>query len=50
LHHRVSAGSIVAAAYASGAQADDIAQVAPPCGSETWRWSLCRMGFMGANG
>ena len=45
----VSAGSIVAAAYASGAQADDISRV----GScmrfrDVARWSLCRMGFMGS--
>ena len=45
----VSAGSIVAAAYASGAQADDIGRV----GScmrfrDVARWSLCRMGFMGS--
>jgi NTE family protein len=45
----VSAGSIVAAAYASGAEADDISRV----GScmrfrDVARWSLCRMGFMGS--
>ncbi len=45
----VSAGSIVAAAYASGAHADDIGRV----GScmrfrDVARWSLCRMGFMGS--
>jgi NTE family protein len=45
----VSAGSIVAAAYASGARADDIALVA--CSMrfrDVARWSLCRMGFMGS--
>ena len=43
----VSAGSVVAAAYASGAQANDIAQVASSMRfSDVARWSLCRMGFM----
>ena len=43
----VSAGSIVAAAYASGAEADEIARVG--CSMrfrDVARWSLCRMGFM----
>ena len=43
----VSAGSIVAAAYASGAQADEIAKAA--CSmkfSHVARWSLSRMGFV----
>jgi NTE family protein len=45
----VSAGSVVAAAYASGAQADDIARVASSMRfSDVARWSLCRMGFMGS--
>ena len=45
----VSAGSIVAAAYASGAQADDIAQVASSMRfRDVARWSLCRMGFVGS--
>ena len=44
----VSAGSIVAAAYASGSGPDEIARVA--CSlriRDVARWSLCRMGFMG---
>jgi len=45
----VSAGSIVAAAYASGAQADDIARVAACMRfRDVARWSLGRMGFMGS--
>jgi NTE family protein len=43
----VSAGSIVAAAFASGAPADEIARVG--CAmrfADVARWSLCRMGFM----
>jgi len=45
----VSAGSVVAAAYASGAEADDIARVASSMRfSDVARWSLCRMGFMGS--
>ena len=45
----VSAGSIVAAAYASGAPADDIARVASAVRfRDVARWSLCRMGFMGS--
>jgi NTE family protein len=45
----VSAGSIVAAAYASGAPADDIARVASAVRfKDVARWSLCRMGFMGS--
>jgi NTE family protein len=45
----VSAGSIVAAAYASGAQAEEIGHVG--CSMrfrDVARWSLCRMGFMGS--
>src|SRR5580765_219237 len=43
----VSAGSIVAAAYASGAQADDIGRVASSMRfRDVARWSLGRMGFM----
>src|SRR5262245_4954960 len=45
----VSAGSIVAAAFASGARADDIGRV---CASmrfrDVARWRLCRMGFLGS--
>jgi NTE family protein len=45
----VSAGSIVAAAYASGAPADEIAHVASSVRfRDVARWSLCRMGFMGS--
>jgi len=46
----VSAGSIVAAAYASGTTADDIARVG--CSMrfrDVARWSICRMGFMGTD-
>jgi NTE family protein len=43
----VSAGSIVAAAYASGARAEDIGRVAAALRfRDVARWSLCRMGFM----
>jgi NTE family protein len=43
----VSAGSIVAAAYASGAQADDIGRIGSSMRfRDVARWSLCRMGFM----
>jgi NTE family protein len=43
----VSAGSIVAAAYASGAKAVDIGRVASSMRfRDVARWSLCRMGFM----
>src|SRR5580765_2973781 len=43
----VSAGSIVAAAYASGAQADDIGRVASSMRfRDVARWSLGRLGFM----
>ncbi len=45
----VSAGALVAAAYASGAHADDIARVAASMRfRDVARWSLCRMGFMGS--
>jgi NTE family protein len=45
----VSAGAIVAAAYASGAQADDIGRVGSSMRfRDVARWSLCRMGFMGS--
>ena len=45
----VSAGSIVAAAYASGAPADDIGRVASCMRfRDVARWSLGRMGFMGS--
>src|SRR5690349_2365354 len=43
----VSAGSIVAAAYASGASPDEIARAG--CSmrfADVARWSLCRMGFV----
>src|SRR3954462_10433367 len=46
----VSAGSIVAAAYASGTPADEIARVG--CSMrfrDVARWSICRMGFMGSD-
>jgi NTE family protein len=44
----VSAGSIVAAAYASGTPADEIADIGSSMRiSDVARWSLCRMGFMG---
>jgi NTE family protein len=45
----VSAGAIVAAAYASGASADDIARVG--CSMrfrDVAKWSICRMGVMGS--
>jgi NTE family protein len=43
----VSAGSIVAAAYASGAPAEAIGRVASSMRfRDVARWSLCRMGFM----
>src|SRR5437762_1872121 len=46
----VSAGSIVAAAYASGARADEIARVASSMRfRDVARWSLCRMGMMGSD-
>jgi NTE family protein len=45
----VSAGSIVAAAYASGAEADEIGRIASSMRfKDVARWSLCRMGFMGS--
>jgi NTE family protein len=44
----VSAGSIVAAAYASGTPADDIGRVGASMRvTDVASWSLCRMGFMG---
>jgi len=44
----VSAGSIVAAAYASGTPADDIGRVGSSMRvTDVASWSLCRMGFMG---
>ncbi len=46
----VSAGSIVAAAYASGTSAEEIARVG--CSMrfrDVARWRLCRMGFMGSD-
>jgi NTE family protein len=44
----VSAGSIVAAAYASGSGPDEIVRVASSLSiRDVARWSLCRMGFMG---
>jgi len=46
----VSAGSIVAAAYASGARADDISLVGASMRfRDVARWSLCRMGFLGSD-
>jgi NTE family protein len=45
----VSAGAIVAAAYASGASADEIARVG--CSMrfrDVAKWSICRMGVMGS--
>ena len=45
----VSAGSIVAAAYASGATIDEIAKVA--CAmrfADVARWTICRLGLMGS--
>jgi len=45
----VSAGSIVAAAYASGSGPDEIARAASSMRiRDVARWSLCRMGFMGS--
>jgi NTE family protein len=45
----VSAGSIVAAAYASGTPAEDIARVGSSMRfRHVARWSICRMGFMGS--
>jgi NTE family protein len=45
----VSAGSIVAAAFASGARADDIGLVGASMRfRDVARWSLCRMGFLGS--
>src|SRR5712664_3278233 len=45
----VSAGSIVAAAFASGAPPDEIARVGSSMRfRDVARWSLCRMGFMGS--
>ena len=46
----VSAGSIVAAAYASGTTADEIARVG--CAMrfrDVARWTICRMGIMGSD-
>ena len=46
----VSAGSIVAAAYASGTSPDEIARVG--CSMrfrDVARWTICRMGFMGSD-
>jgi NTE family protein len=46
----VSAGAIVAAAYASGTPADEIARVG--CAMrfrDVARWTICRMGFMGTD-
>ncbi|MBZ5592002.1 MAG: patatin-like phospholipase family protein [Acidobacteriia bacterium] len=45
----VSAGAIVAAAYASGADVDEIAKVG--CAmrfADVARWSICRLGLMGS--
>jgi NTE family protein len=45
----VSAGAIVAAAYASGTPAADIAKVGSSMRfRHVARWSICRMGFMGS--
>jgi len=45
----VSAGSMVAAAYASGARADEIGLVGASMRfRDVARWSLCRMGFLGS--
>ena len=45
----VSAGSIVAAAYASGATPDEIGAVASSMKfGDVARWSFCRMGFAGS--
>ena len=46
----VSAGAIVAAAYASGTDAEEIARVG--CSmrfKDVARWRICRMGFMGSD-
>jgi NTE family protein len=46
----VSAGAIVAAAYASGTRADEIARVG--CAMrfrDVARWTICRMGFVGSD-
>src|ERR1041385_891755 len=46
----VSAGSIVAAAYASGTDAEEIARIG--CSMrfrDVARWRICRMGFMGSD-
>jgi NTE family protein len=45
----VSAGSMVAAAYASGTEVDEIAKIG--CGmrfNDVARWTLCRLGLMGS--
>jgi NTE family protein len=45
----VSAGAIVAAAFASGAHADDIGRIGASMRfRDVARWSLCRMGFLGS--
>jgi NTE family protein len=45
----VSAGAIVAAAYASGADADEIARVGCQMRfRDVAKWSICRMGVMGS--
>jgi len=45
----VSAGSIVAAAFASGTRADEIGLVGSSMRfRDVARWSLCRMGFLGS--
>ncbi len=45
----VSAGAIVAAAYASGTPAEEIARVGASMRfRHVARWSICRMGFMGS--
>jgi NTE family protein len=45
----VSAGAIVAAAYASGTPAEEIARVGASMRfRHVARWSVCRMGFMGS--
>jgi NTE family protein len=46
----VSAGAIVAAAYASGTSADKIASVGASMRfRDVARWTICRMGFMGSD-
>jgi len=46
----VSAGAIVAAAYASGTGADEIARVGSAMRfRDVARWRICRMGFMGSD-